>query len=409
VILNTDNFFVSREGVTYKVSFSRLKSSVLAGVSTGGNGPAGPPGPKGDKGDTGPAGVGVPVGGATGQVLAKVSATDFDTTWITPTGSGGATWGDISGTLSAQTDLQSALDGKASTAQGALADTALQPGAVIPWADVSGKPTFATVATSGAYSDLSGLPSLFDGAWGSLSGVPSTFTPSAHSHALSDLTQSGASSGQVPQWNGSNWVPASVSGGSATWGGISGTLSDQTDLQTTLDGKQPIATVLTNTTASFTTAQETKLSGIATGATANQTDAHLLNRANHTGTQAASTITGLATVATSGAYGDLSGLPSLFDGAWGSLSGIPAVISGTTASFTTAQETKLAGIATGATANQSDAHLLNRANHTGTQATSTVSGLDTALADRVKGVVRITVGTTAPGSPATNDLWVDTN
>lgn len=35
------------------------------------------------------------------------------------------------------------------------------------------------------------------------------------------------------------------------------------------------------------------------------------NRANHTGTQAASTITGLATVATSGAYGDLSGRPTL--------------------------------------------------------------------------------------------------
>lgn len=37
-----------------------------------------------------------------------------------------------------------------------------------------------------------------------------------------------------------------------------------------LDGeKQPLATVLTNTTAAFTTAQETKLSGIATGATNN--------------------------------------------------------------------------------------------------------------------------------------------
>jgi hypothetical protein len=54
-------------------------------------------------------------------------------------------------------------------------------------------------------------------------------------------------------------------------------------------------------------AAKTKLDGIATGATANQADAFLLSRANHTGTQAAGTITGLATVATSGAYGDLSG------------------------------------------------------------------------------------------------------
>ena len=67
-------------------------------------------------------------------------------------------------------------------------------------------------------------------------------------------------------------------------------IADVTGLQTALDGKQPIATVLTNTTAAFTTVQETKLFGIATGATANDTDANLKNRANHTGTQAASTI-----------------------------------------------------------------------------------------------------------------------
>lgn len=58
---------------------------------------------------------------------------------------------------------------------------------------------------------------------------------------------------------------------------------------------QPLATVLTNTTASFTTAQETKLAGIATGATANSSDATLLARANHTGTQAIATVSGLQT------------------------------------------------------------------------------------------------------------------
>lgn len=56
---------------------------------------------------------------------------------------------------------------------------------------------------------------------------------------------------------------------------------------------------------------KTKLDGIASGATANSSDATLLDRANHTGTQAANTITGLATVATSGAYADLSGRPTL--------------------------------------------------------------------------------------------------
>jgi hypothetical protein len=58
-------------------------------------------------------------------------------------------------------------------------------------------------------------------------------------------------------------------------------------------------------------AAATKLAGIASGATANATDAQLRDRATHTGTQAATTITGLAGVATSGAYGDLSGRPDL--------------------------------------------------------------------------------------------------
>jgi len=61
-------------------------------------------------------------------------------------------------------------------------------------------------------------------------------------------------------------------------------------IQTQLNAKQPLSTVLTNTTASFTTADETKLDGIAAGATANSSDATLLARANHTGTQLANTI-----------------------------------------------------------------------------------------------------------------------
>lgn len=50
--------------------------------------------------------------------------------------------------------------------------------------------------------------------------------------------------------------------------------------------------------------------------------------------------------------------------------------------MTTTERTKLAGVASGATANSGDATLLARANHTGTQATSTVTGLVAALAER---------------------------
>jgi hypothetical protein len=49
-----------------------------------------------------------------------------------------------------------------------------------------------------------------------------------------------------------SWVIES--GGGGVWGTITGTLSNQTDLQNALNNKQPLATVLTNTTESFTTA-----------------------------------------------------------------------------------------------------------------------------------------------------------
>lgn len=51
------------------------------------------------------------------------------------------------------------------------------------------------------------------------------------------------------------------------------------------------------TNKAFTATEKTKLSGIATGATANDTDANLKNRANHTGTQLAATISDFSTAA----------------------------------------------------------------------------------------------------------------
>jgi len=62
----------------------------------GATGAAGAKGDKGDKGDTGAAGTngtngqGVPIGGTTGQILAKTSNADFATQWIAaPSGGGG--------------------------------------------------------------------------------------------------------------------------------------------------------------------------------------------------------------------------------------------------------------------------------------------------------------------------------
>ena len=69
-------------------------------------------------------------------------------------------------------------------------------------------------------------------------------------------------------------------------------------------GDLPAAT--TSAAGSMSAADKTKLDGVATGATANATDAQLRDRSTHTGTQAVGTITGLATIATSGSATDLS-------------------------------------------------------------------------------------------------------
>jgi hypothetical protein len=105
----------------------------------------------------------------------------------------------------------------------------------------------ASAVTSGTF-DAARIPTI---AYSALSGVPSTFAPSthksshatggadaltpadigaaasSHTHSLSSLTQSSATTNQVPQWNGSAWVPATVSSGSSSASDLtSGTLND---------------------------------------------------------------------------------------------------------------------------------------------------------------------------------------
>jgi hypothetical protein len=164
----------------------------------------------------------------------------------------------------------------------------------------------------------------------------------------------------------------------------------------------------TTTVSGFMSGSDkTKLNGIATGATVNATDAALRDRATHTGTQLASTISDFAeavddrvsVLAVAGAnmtitYNDAAGTLT-FDAAGGggatnlawnaatrtvsSDTGTDAVITladGTNAGLmASADKTKLDGVATGATANATDAALRDRATHTGTQAVATITGL----------------------------------
>lgn len=130
---------------------------------------------------------------------------------------------------------------------------------------------------------------------------------------------------------------------------ISGTVSTNTqaisDLSDTLDNKVDKVTGLQLSQESYTTTEKNKLQGVSSGATVNDTDVNLKNRANHTGTQSADTIV---------------------DGS-------------TNKVFSTADKTKLDTISSGATANSTDAQLRDRSTHTGTQAISTITSLQSAL------------------------------
>ncbi len=74
-------------------------------------------------------------------------------------------------------------------------------------------------------------------------------------------------------------------------------INDVTSLQTALDGKSSTSHTHANATTAaagfMSPADKTKLDGVATGATANATDAQLRDRSTHTGTQAISTVTEL--------------------------------------------------------------------------------------------------------------------
>jgi hypothetical protein len=71
------------------------------------------------------------------------------------------------------------------------------------------------------------------------------------------------------------------------------TIASITSLQSTLDGKASTAVVTTTVNGLMIAADKVRLNGMADNATANSPDATLLARANHTGTQAISTVTGL--------------------------------------------------------------------------------------------------------------------
>jgi len=205
-------------------------------------------------------------------------------------------------------------------------------------AQILNKPTLAAVATSGSYTDLSSRPALAavatSGAYSDLSGtptIPAAYTlPTASSSVLGGimvgsglaiasgvLSATNTNVGTVTNVNvAAGSTKVLVSGSPVT---TSGTIT--LDVDTT---KMDISTMTGTLTA---THGGTGLTAIGTS------KQYLRTNAGATALEyvalAASDVTGLATVATSGAYADLSGKPALAtvatSGAYSDLTGKPTL------------------------------------------------------------------------------------
>ena len=190
-----------------------------------------------------------------GQVLKYNSTSGL---WVNGTDVGGATWGSITGTLSSQTDLQSALDGKYSTtnpagyitsaaltgyatqsfvtSQGYITASALTGYATESWVTSQGYLTSAPVTSvagrTGAITlsntDISGLGTMatatatdYLSKAGNLSGLASTSTARTNLGlgTLSTFNDAPSDGSQYARQNGA-WSVVSGGGGSFTGGPI---------------------------------------------------------------------------------------------------------------------------------------------------------------------------------------------
>ena len=208
------------------------------------------------------------------------------------------------------TGLQAALDGKAATVHGhALADISGLQAALDGKSDTGHVHVIAQV--TGLQAALDGKSATSHGhVIADVTGLQAALDAKLEEVTVDDISAAGTPSNTTYLRGDGSWAtPAGGGGGASNWGELGGNLADQTDLQAALDGKAAAShghDAATTSVAGFMSgADKTKLDGVAAGGTANDSDADLRDRATHTGTQGAGTITGLAAVATSGSASDL--------------------------------------------------------------------------------------------------------
>ena len=159
-------------------------------------------------------------------------------------------------------------------------------------------------------------------------------------------------------------------GGSTAWGSITGPLADQTDLQTALNGKVNTDGAKVLSDENYTAAEKSKLGGVAD-------NANNYSHPNHTG-DVTSVGDGALTIAN-----DAVTNAKLANMATATIKGRTTAGTGDPEDLSAAQVRAILNVAEGATANQTDAHLKDRANHTGSQLASTISDFATSVRSTV--------------------------
>ena len=278
--------------------------------ATGAQGETGPQGPQGNQGDPGvDAGFGsilataqtLPAGSsATATVVASGpdTAKELSFTFGIPRGADGssASWGNIQGTLSNQTDLKNALDDKQDELVSGTNIKTINNQSVIGsgnieinsgvWGNISGDisnqsdlqaalnakantSSLATVATKGSYSDLSVTQTIGTG----------TITIKKNGTTIDSFGLNQTSSQNI-----NITVPTKASDltndsgfiSGVAWGDITGTLSNQTDLSSALNSKQgtisDLETIRSGATAGATAVQPTAIVDMATKTWVSQKD-----------------------------------------------------------------------------------------------------------------------------------------
>ena len=192
------------------------------------------------------------------------------------------------------------------------------------------------------YNNISNTPTLFSGDYNDLSNKPdlsvlndTIVEPTINNFPATGLVDSvyiAEDTGYMYRWNGSSYTQ--LTDQTAIWGEISGTLSNQTDLQNVLDGKADNADVFSGAYVDLT-GKPTLFSGdyddllnLPTLFSGNYNDLSNKPSLFSGNYNDLSNLPNLSTVATSGNYDDLLNLPTLFSGAYVDLTGKPTLFSG---------------------------------------------------------------------------------